>query len=1301
MLKWAHQGGKGSETEDMNRMSFQVSGKTKKSFKTTPPPPNATKPPPAPGPTPAQSSNGSTKSNGAPPSPAISHTSTGSGEIPRGPGQRSLEITLPSGNTVTATVDDKLQMMDLVVMIAAKNKLNPTGHVIIPSSASRTDISQFKASQRIGELDTTKLQIVPKLSRGEIQSLKGSEKRKATQFEQTIRLTVLSGKNHKALLRVNPEKPIQEFLPQVYEELAVVGANDPRLRLVKKPDEDIDYSKSLNYYEVNELLLVDLNPPPPPQEPEPAPIEKKKKSMFGRKSKKKGEVTLEPTAEVATKPAAAAPQKDMVVESAQAVTAHAPAVKQASVESNDSVPGENTLKKRRPAPPPPSAAKKETSSQGGQSPKTTLERASHAVSKKRRAPAPPPAGGAPLPPAVPLPLAAAPDVTVNGNGDASPAMSDQERRITFGNAEVMESGSESASSVTPSPAETPSSTLERRKDGGDATEIQPQEVDVNFAELDAGIQITLCRGAIFVYSDLVLIHVVMSHPSECYLGCRANEFGHCACACLYSSSVLDDSNLPSDPSSVAPDPPKHDATDGGPAQGAVPVPLTPPPVFVPPPPPNEPPSPGEPQEDVGKLIEEGILLLARGGGEGPDTISECSSALTEDLGGEEAISVSEVSVGGNDQSQVPAAEDPESGEKIKVDATLTVGESAEEEVGEEEKEVGDDQEVVEAEDTVVVQSERPTEEDVEETSDILDKRAALTRMMKLSLDDDSNETTSYSPTPQGEESDSVLEEKSLTALAAPVSRQSLDDAASESKAEDVVQDTAEETEEKVEELAEDGAEQTREQVAEEVDDKDVEMSKDSKDEEQVVTEKEQQVEEKPDDAERKVGDGEKEEGQKQEKEDVSVDKEQETASETVKVEPGQPSMQQLTEQYKQLQQQMAMLQQQLMANPSAAHMAANPGMSYQMQQMQQQQMQQQIMLQQQLLLQQQQQQQVLMPSQAPYMMMQQPGGGVLMSPPQMVYTPMGMQPMPVYGQMTPPQAISTPVEQAPAPPAVAPEKSAEDSGKLGGDEADAPLKEDSPKVDQMVEAIPEDTPTKPQVSAQASASGRRNVFADILKKKNNPKASYVLSAQREAQRQRSDSNSSLNSSSSSSKDDSVSGSMSMSLSTSKTDSRTETTAPPPEARRQESIELVTNGLSPTLPTPPETPEASPIRDDATPTAPPKPDSPVSPSSPNNSSHDESNNNTSKSVTVDADVQPKVPVQNPKHDPVLPLPTDNNAKKAPPPIRPKPQVGPRPYRPASMYARIGEGASDSQVETSKFSAHARKVADLRSMFMLGK
>ena len=83
-------------------MSFS---RSKKSFKTTPVSPGQTKA--QPGPTPPQPSNGSTKANGTPPSPAHSHTSTHSADIPKNPGQRTLEITLPNGSNVTATVDAK------------------------------------------------------------------------------------------------------------------------------------------------------------------------------------------------------------------------------------------------------------------------------------------------------------------------------------------------------------------------------------------------------------------------------------------------------------------------------------------------------------------------------------------------------------------------------------------------------------------------------------------------------------------------------------------------------------------------------------------------------------------------------------------------------------------------------------------------------------------------------------------------------------------------------------------------------------------------------------------------------------------------------------------------------------------------------------------------------------------------------------------------------------------------------------------------------------------------------------------
>ena len=60
-----------------------------------------------------------------------------------------------------------------------------------------------------------------------------------------------------ALFRVNPDKPIQDFLPQVYEERGI-EADECRLRLVKNEEEDIDYGKSINFYGVNELVLVDL-----------------------------------------------------------------------------------------------------------------------------------------------------------------------------------------------------------------------------------------------------------------------------------------------------------------------------------------------------------------------------------------------------------------------------------------------------------------------------------------------------------------------------------------------------------------------------------------------------------------------------------------------------------------------------------------------------------------------------------------------------------------------------------------------------------------------------------------------------------------------------------------------------------------------------------------------------------------------------------------------------------------------------------------------------------------------------------
>nr|XP_054767700.1 protein cordon-bleu-like isoform X3 [Lytechinus pictus] len=1526
--------------------------RSKKSFKThgIPEPASHTKPSSI---TRAPPSNGSTtQSNGAPPSPSNSHTSSGSGgDVSRTAGQRTLEIILPAGNSVTATVDAKLQMMDLLVMIAAKNKLNPTGHVIIPAAADRTDISLFKASQRIGELDTTKLQIVPKLSRGEIMSIRTSDKMKAAQFEQTVRLTVLSGKNHKALFRVNPDKPIQDFLPQVYEERGI-EAHECRLRLVKNPDEDIDYSKSLNYYGgVNELVLVDLRPPPP-HEPEPVPMEKKKKSVFGRKSKKKGEgepVTASPIKEAPPPEPTQAP----------------PPVRQASADSTESAES-STLKKRRPAPKPPGVKKEHVQDGHLHVVKPSVEgvsRSAHGVSKKRRAPAPPPAGAAPLPPVA----EPTPEVTID-NGSESPALADQHRHISFGAAEVIESPQDTPTSTptatpTDTPSDTPSSTLERKKDGGDAASSEDVQVEPDFSTLDEALASDVTAEQEVSVSEVSVAEVnapevnapevnvasfnlsmpedpesgekvqidstltnenedttepssndtptnqseqttddnkealsplLLTSNNKLDSGCGLTKpspqetvqlttessngpvkpvpkprslltpqsSNDSQCGASRDRSVSDvnkDPGVPvpkpritrfsSDPQLGSPSEENNDAPKKITKQISVDqisgrykkrkAPRRPPPLTLsldngdsslsslqsafleafkkqhvskvatapvlrhrpirpPPLPPTfrkdrsssttdvksvksveitsnlkKPPatqqvetsnnpqetskpvvparrkkkkssgsmsdqvsspqkvavesaetlptpairtrksskkaqsesdnkkdgkpslrSPGSHQNPNIFEVEVEIVAPPRQAKE--DELSPVAQGSTGKTAGEEStldLNTSTKDRGATSRSTeekpvevkspvdqtVPDSEPDQpnslSGElegtlknrlmllhqSMKFDDSFdtidinddvflndtftdppsepdahssqqstTYLESADAQDKkkmislwpEDVKEKGMEDEISSGFRSELISSEAVVVENIPNlssspvipktkdasTTDITEKRAAMTKMMKLSLDEDSKETTSYSPT-QGEESESMLEEKSLVALSGSVKREVLDD--------QTLQDNDDKAEDAVEESLSLDKEKDKEEPG------DVEEKKEERKEDEKV-----------------VG-----EEKKEEKETEETKKQGETIEATAKVE--QPTMEQLTEQYKQLQQQMALLQQQLALNPTSASPAlqVNP---YQTQQMQQ--MQQQIMLQQQMLMQQQ--------AMGGYVMVPQPSGGVMMPPQQMMYTPMGMQPMPLYGQVTPPQVAPTPAVDQHDSPAKG------SSPKTVGDETDSGRKEETKEGDKSTEVSPQETPLKPQSDTQAAPSGRRNVFADILKKKSAPKSTYVLSAQREAQRQRSDSNSSLTSTSS--KEGTASASLS--ADTTKLELRTESIPPINDSP-------VTNGLSPT------SSEPSSLED--TPTSP----SIASPLS-NNTSPNESNNNT-KTMTLNTEMSPSVSTKEATSPPV----GSQGSKKLPPSVMPKPQKGPRPFRPASMYAKVP--APETQEGYS--SSHVRKVTDLRSGF----
>ena len=75
-------------------------------------------------------------------------------------------------------------------------------------------------------------------------------------MQQTIRLTVVSDKSHRLVVRVNPARPLLELFPVICKERGVDQAHHV-LRLVSKPHEPLNMRDSLTHYGVTEILLVD------------------------------------------------------------------------------------------------------------------------------------------------------------------------------------------------------------------------------------------------------------------------------------------------------------------------------------------------------------------------------------------------------------------------------------------------------------------------------------------------------------------------------------------------------------------------------------------------------------------------------------------------------------------------------------------------------------------------------------------------------------------------------------------------------------------------------------------------------------------------------------------------------------------------------------------------------------------------------------------------------------------------------------------------------------------------------------
>ncbi|RXM29032.1 Cordon-bleu protein-like 1 [Acipenser ruthenus] len=160
----------------------------------------------------------------------------------------TLTVVLPGGVEKSTTVHGSKPMMDLLVVLCGKYRLNPSSHTIELLSTNRNQI-KFKPNALIGELEAEKVILKPKGM---------NEKKKPAPVvpEATVRLVINYKKTQKTILRVSPQVPLQHLIPAVSEKCEF----DPKRIVLLKEErsrEALDLTKSLNDLGLRELYALD------------------------------------------------------------------------------------------------------------------------------------------------------------------------------------------------------------------------------------------------------------------------------------------------------------------------------------------------------------------------------------------------------------------------------------------------------------------------------------------------------------------------------------------------------------------------------------------------------------------------------------------------------------------------------------------------------------------------------------------------------------------------------------------------------------------------------------------------------------------------------------------------------------------------------------------------------------------------------------------------------------------------------------------------------------------------------------
>nr|XP_056713848.1 protein cordon-bleu [Euleptes europaea] len=326
---------------------------------------------------------------------------------------RTVDFTVvfPDGEEQKNTVHGSKAVMDLLVDLCSRYHLNPAHHTLELQSWGTPQPLQYKPNTLIGALDVQKILLKEKTP-------EGKTKRPPPKIpEKTVRLVVNYLKTQKAVVRVNPEVPLESIIPAICEKCEV---SQEHLTLLRDTitGEELELTKSLNELGIKELYAWDRKRVLPSKaQSEPSlncretrnstssdPVEKEKKRFLGFfKTNKRNSKAEESLVRMDVDYASEEPLKSTTAsqQSLDRITTapNSPSVNSCSITLGPSLSlgnisgmtASSEIKKRR-APPPPTAMPPSGETNGQEKTPSQMSQSSsqnELQKKKRRAPPPP------------------------------------------------------------------------------------------------------------------------------------------------------------------------------------------------------------------------------------------------------------------------------------------------------------------------------------------------------------------------------------------------------------------------------------------------------------------------------------------------------------------------------------------------------------------------------------------------------------------------------------------------------------------------------------------------------------------------------------------------------------------------------------------------------------------------------------------------------------------------------------------------------------------------------------------------